>query len=110
MSFVGVSLFLSSNGEWLAGTTAGPHGTIVGPAGELEGEGPAGDPGEEMALNKFGKVIWADFDNAPLIHDTIRYFASTDELANPFCGTGIVLIVVVQSGILVGVFDASMII
>jgi hypothetical protein len=42
-------LLASGNAEGLAGTGAGPNSSLCGPVGELEGELPSADSGEEVA-------------------------------------------------------------
>jgi hypothetical protein len=44
--------------ERLAGTGASPDRSVVGPPRLSQGEAPDADSGEEMALNKSGKVAW----------------------------------------------------
>jgi hypothetical protein len=67
--------------ERLAGTTAGPHGSIVGPTGAAQGITPNTEAGEEMALGKPGKVSWYDILNAPCIHFSGRNMPGLDKLA-----------------------------
>jgi hypothetical protein len=59
MSSVSCASALASDGEGLAGRRARPAFEVFA-SGELEGEGPPADPGEEVTLSKPGKVIWAD--------------------------------------------------
>jgi hypothetical protein len=49
--------------ERLAGATARPHRSVVGPPGKAEGVGPAADPGEEVALGKASEFIRGNIDN-----------------------------------------------
>jgi hypothetical protein len=53
----------SGNGEGLAGGAACPQGSLVGPASETGGVGPAADPSEEMALAETSKVVRLNIDN-----------------------------------------------
>jgi hypothetical protein len=56
MSRVSCSLSLAADGERLARRRTRPAFEVFA-SGELEGEGPAADPGEEVTLSKPGNVI-----------------------------------------------------
>jgi hypothetical protein len=47
---------LTSPRPRLAGTGAGPDGSVIWPSCEPQGVAPSSDAGEEMALNKSGEV------------------------------------------------------
>ena len=57
VSFVDMALSLSSDRKRLTWHAGGPDFAIRGPAGELEGMGPAADSGEEVALSADGDVV-----------------------------------------------------
>jgi hypothetical protein len=57
-------------GERLARTGSGPHRTALGPSRETEGERPASDPGEEMALSVLGEFCGGDVLNGSFIHNS----------------------------------------
>jgi hypothetical protein len=57
MSFVFLGFLFTGLAEWLTGTGPGPDGTIRAPSCELQGDWPASDSGEKMALRKSLNVI-----------------------------------------------------
>jgi hypothetical protein len=80
--------------EGLAGTGPGPDVLVVRDAGKSEGEAPAADPGEEVALPVAHKVIWRDISDAPFVDVTGRDVAGGDEGPQPRGGEGVDLVVV----------------
>ena len=94
---VGGSELLASGTERLAGATAGPDWSIVGPSSKAEGVAPASDSGEEMTLCVFSKFICFDFRNAALIHNPVGDVSAFDEFAQPCGRLGVELVVVVHS-------------
>jgi hypothetical protein len=58
--------------EGLAGATAGPYRSVVGPAGESKGKRPAANPAEEVALNEPVEISRANIGNTPFIDFTVR--------------------------------------
>jgi hypothetical protein len=58
VSLVFVSKLLSCCGKWLAWTRHTPDGSVGWPAGELQGERPAGNSCKKVALSKFSKFVW----------------------------------------------------
>jgi hypothetical protein len=59
---VGATAF-SGDRERLAGARAAPDLPVVGPSGAVDGEGPASDPGEEVALGESCEVGRLNIDN-----------------------------------------------
>jgi hypothetical protein len=53
----------SSGTERLTRAGTGPNRSVIGPSGETQGDGPAADAGEEMALVVAGKVGGSNIDN-----------------------------------------------
>jgi hypothetical protein len=80
--------------ERLAGTTAGPDGSLVGPAGESKSEAPAPNPGEPVALGESSNVGWCNVNDGPGIDFAISNQSCLDQLTQPRDGLGIVLVVV----------------
>jgi hypothetical protein len=71
MAFVFEPFLLARNRERLTGATTCPNRSIIGPTGSPEGEAPASDSGEEMALGKSGEVARSNISNIPFVNDTI---------------------------------------
>jgi hypothetical protein len=69
---------LSSVTERLAGTRAGPDWFMVGDSCEAEGEAPAADAGEEVALCESIKVSRIEVFDAPLVYDAGSDMAGGD--------------------------------
>jgi hypothetical protein len=66
--------FLGAGGaEGLAWATARPNRSVVRPSGKAQGVAPTAKAGEEMALNKSGKVTGANILDTPCVN-----FASGD--------------------------------
>jgi hypothetical protein len=80
--------------ERLAWAGSGPDFGRVGPSGFAQGEGPDADAGEEMALNKSGKVGRYDIFDAPLVDLARRDQAVGDQLAQPRRGKRVVFVVI----------------
>jgi hypothetical protein len=87
---------LPGDGERLARAGAGPDWLIVGPSGETESEGPAGNSGEEMALGVSNKVVCIQFLDWGFVHVAGRDFASMDKAAEPLRGVGVDFVVKVH--------------
>jgi hypothetical protein len=64
--------------ERLAGTGAGPDGTIVGPSSGSKCGRPDTDAGEEVALGVSQKVVCSYIRNASLIDISVRDFLCFD--------------------------------
>jgi hypothetical protein len=80
--------------EGLTGTTARPNRSVIGPAGESEGDGPSADSGEEVALRVGSDIGRFNFQDGPLIDVAIGDVAALDELTKPRDVEGIVFVVV----------------
>ena len=73
VALVSVALPFARSREWLAGARACPNRS-VSPAGELEGVGPAPDPGEEVALREV-----LDIARHYLLYRAAVHFAPWDQ-------------------------------
>lgn len=62
-----VAFLLARRRVGLAGATPGPDFAVVGPANELEGEGPTADPGEGVELHDSGEISSANCFDRPSI-------------------------------------------
>jgi hypothetical protein len=62
------AFFLAAGAEGLARAGACPGFAVLGPAGEFEGERPATNPAEEMALLVPGEIAGRDFTDVALIN------------------------------------------
>lgn len=93
MAFVGCSSALPRRRERLTGAGAGPDRTILGPAGESEGEGPASDASEEVVLG-IDKLFRINLLNPFADHGSVRKCVPRDQFAQPSAGGGIVVVVV----------------
>lgn len=82
--------------ERLAGTTPGPHFSVVWPASETERVTPYADAGKEMALFVSFKVIRFHVFNGTPVHVAGRHVASGYQVAEPRGRKGVILVVVVQ--------------
>lgn len=54
---------LAGDGPWLTWTRPGPHGPVIGPSGEAQGERPASDAAEEVAAGVPGQVGRSNIDD-----------------------------------------------
>jgi len=73
VSIIGNAFLRASGAEGLAWATACPNRSVVRPSGKAQGVAPAAKTGEEMALNKSGKVTGSNILDAPCVD-----FASGD--------------------------------
>jgi len=80
--------------EWLTGARACPNRSVVGPPGETEGEAPAPDAREEMALGVAAEIVGSHVNNASLVNVAWRDVSGVDEVAEPLGGIGVNLVVV----------------
>jgi hypothetical protein len=67
--------------EWLAGATARPNRSVLGPSCKAQGVDPATESREEVALNKSGKITCADILDAPRIDFTFRQMPRDYQIA-----------------------------
>jgi hypothetical protein len=63
VALIGKSCSFSGGAEGLTRAGASPDGPVVGPSCETEGVGPDADPGKEMALREFAKIVGSNIDN-----------------------------------------------
>jgi len=81
VALVGVALSLASARKRLTRTGTGPDSGNAFESCPSQGERPATDPGEEVALVESGKVAWLDFTDAPFVNGPRRQVALRDQLA-----------------------------
>jgi hypothetical protein len=67
--------------ERLAGATARPNRSVLGPSGKAQGVAPAAETGEKMTLNKSVKITCADILDAPRINFTFRQMPRDYQIA-----------------------------
>ena len=79
VSFVGMALSLSRARKRLTWAAPGPDGAIT-PYGDLQGEIPSGDPGEEMAAVESFKVISGNLLDASFVDFASRDVPSGDQV------------------------------
>jgi hypothetical protein len=96
VALVGVALSFASARKRLTGTGASPDSGGVFKPGPAQGERPAADPGEEVALVVFFKVIRFDLRYASFVHVARRQLSSRDQLAQPCASLRVVVVVVVH--------------
>lgn len=96
VSFVSLSQAFASAAKRLAWATAGPDGSVNGPAGDLEGIGPAGNSGKEMALVESHQVSWPNVEDAARINSAFRDELFFDEFGEPGADFGIIFIVIIH--------------
>ena len=84
--------------EWLAGARSCPQGGCGRDACELEGEGPASDSGEEVALSVVSEVIGGYFDDGSGIYVSLGDEFLVDECLEPLRRFDVVFVVVVHFG------------
>jgi hypothetical protein len=88
------TLLLARAAERLAGAGSGPDGSVIGPARQAQGQWPAADAREEMALNVALQIVRLYVGDAAFVHMTDRQISRCDQVAQPLRGIGIVLVVV----------------
>ena len=84
---------LPGGGKGLAGAASGPHGPVVGPAGESQGVGPDADPGESMELRRGGDLFWLEVCDGTGIDSSRGDVPSSREVLQPRGGERVDLIV-----------------
>src|SRR6185312_10630137 len=80
--------------ERLARAAASPHGSIIRPSGNGQGDGPPANSGKEMTLHVSGEFVGSDILDAPFVYVAGRKMASVDQVAQPLGGVGVDLVVV----------------
>jgi hypothetical protein len=83
VSLVGSAGTVAGGAERLAGTRAGPDGPVTGPSGERQGQRPAADAGEKMALHIPPQVLGPYIGDRPRVHIARRQQAGRDQVAQP---------------------------
>jgi hypothetical protein len=63
VSLVSKAFSFSGDGERLAGAGAGPDRTVLWPSGEVQGERPSSEAGEEVAASEACDVTGLNIDN-----------------------------------------------
>jgi hypothetical protein len=94
---VGKPVVLAGGAERLAGTAAGPYGTVV--SSQLKGVGPTADAGEEVALPVGAEIAWKNQSYIPVIDISRRQQAGSDQIAQPLRAVGIVVVIIVHLGL-----------
>ena len=93
VSLIGMATSLSRARKRLTRTGAGPDFPVLGPSGKGESEGPAADPGKEVALPKRSKVVGVEVEDAAGINGSGRKMPGSGKVPEPLCGVGIVVVV-----------------
>lgn len=96
VSFVGMAFSESRARKRLTRTTGGPDLSFAGPFGESQGETPAADAGEEVALVVSFEIGGFDFDDGSLVNISNWNESFADECAQPGAGFWIDFIVIIQ--------------
>ena len=90
---VGMAFPLSCARKRLTWTASGPDGAVT-PSGDLQGEIPSGDPGEEMAAVVSFKVIGSNLLDASFVDFARHDMPSGDQVPQPCRGERINFVVV----------------
>lgn len=85
--------------ERLTWTRSGPDFLIVRPVGEFKGIGPSSNSCKEVTATKSLQITREYVFNGAIIHESIGNETIGDEIAQPRCRLGIVLVVVVHQRI-----------
>lgn len=96
VALVSLSELEADVGKGLTRAGAGPHGTVFGPSGKLEGEGPPRNPAEEVCLRKTFKIGCMDFGDGSFIDDAVGDQFAGDQFPEPRGGVGVELVVEVH--------------
>ena len=89
--------FLSGGGECLTGTRPIPKWRVAGDSGELEGERPSADAGEEVTLGVACEVPGIDIFDGSFIDFSFGQQPSFDQFPQPRCGLRVEFVVVVHA-------------
>jgi hypothetical protein len=81
MALVGNAPPGTSGAERLAGATARPNRSILGPSGKAQGVAPATESREKVTLNKSVKIPCVDILDAPRIDFTFRQMPRDYQIA-----------------------------
>jgi hypothetical protein len=88
------ALLLAGGAVALAGTTARPNRSVIGPAGESERVTPAANAGEEVALGEAADVRSGNVQDVSFIDVAFGNLPCLDEFTQPRRGEPVVLVVV----------------
>lgn len=80
--------------ERLAGAGAGPDLPSLGPSGELQGQVPSADSGEEMGASNPGKVIWPHVGDGSAVHPSGHDVSGVAKVSEPYGGLRVDLVVI----------------
>lgn len=94
MARVFLSFAFTGVAEGLAWAGTGPAWAFE--SGEIEGETPSSNPGEEMTLSKAKAILWREVSNAAFVNVSIRYESLLDEFPEPSRSFWIVFVVKVH--------------
>lgn len=83
MPLVGESSAFSGGAERLAGATAGPNGSVVGPSCKSQGVGPDADAGKEVTLRETCEVRRIHELNRPFIDFSVCDMTRRNQVAEP---------------------------
>jgi hypothetical protein len=81
VSIISGAFLRASGAEGLAGATARPNRSVLGPSGKAQGVAPATKAGKEMALNKSGKVTGSNILDAPCVNFTLGQMPRVYQIA-----------------------------
>lgn len=87
---------LTGRAERLAGATACPKRSVGWISGELHGERPSADSGEEVAVPELSQIVGGDVGDTPGVDDARPEKLSADEVSEPLRCVFIVLVEVVH--------------
>jgi hypothetical protein len=94
MAFVIARLARAGGAEGLAGAASCPNRSIIGPAGEPEGDAPSTDASEEVTLRVASDVVGLHVNDGTLVNVSRRDLTGNDEVAEPLSSIGVNLVVV----------------
>jgi hypothetical protein len=81
VSIISGAFLRASGTEGLAGATARPNRSVVGPPGKAQGVAPAAKAGEEMALHVSGKITGANILDTPCVNFTLGNMPRFNQIA-----------------------------
>jgi hypothetical protein len=94
VALVGKGFALPGGAERLAGATARPNRSVVGPASHSKSERPPADAGEEVVLRVTPEIIRGNVTYVSLIHIPRRNAAFSNEISQPLRGVKVILVVI----------------
>jgi len=81
MALVGNAPPCTGCAKGLAGATARPNRSVLGPSGKAQGVAPAAKTGEEMALNKSGKITCFNILDTPCVYFAFGNVSCVNQIA-----------------------------